>query len=474
MFEEKSNQLDRLMTLLDSAVTIIFFIVAFYGSRGFLSEVVDYETIDFFSHMSVLPLFLALVLYFLSYFGAYRQPRGASLLFYIIAIVNSMITALALILLMVFIFDITYVNRFIVIVFGVCNTLGLILIRIAILQYFRFSLKKGKNFIQLLIVGTGPRAQMISKKLKAEAEWGIRIVGHVDPDASMTGQIVDGAPVLGSVMDIHKILKNNVVDEVVIATPRSMLESVGYVFFACEEEGVRVRFMADFFDFRVVRVRIVEFAEIPLMTLEPVVQDEVKLLIKRGFDLFLTLLFLPIIGLLMAIIALAIKLDSPGPVFFVQDRIGWKKRPFKMFKFRSMVPNAEELMAELEEQNEAEGPIFKMANDPRVTRVGRFLRRTSLDELPQLINVLKGEMSLVGPRPMSVRDVDLFDKGIQRKRFSVKPGLTCFWQISGRSNLPFSEWLELDLKYINNWSLMLDFIILFKTIPAVLLKKGAV
>jgi lipopolysaccharide/colanic/teichoic acid biosynthesis glycosyltransferase len=139
-----------------------------------------------------------------------------------------------------------------------------------------------------------------------------------------------------------------------------------------------------------------------------------------------------------------------------------------------MVDNAEALMQDLENLNEARGPNFKIANDPRVTRVGRFLRRTSLDELPQLFNVIKGDMSLVGPRPMSIRDVELFDLGIQRKRFSVKPGVTCFWQISGRSDLPFSEWLELDLKYINNWSLSLDFIILMKTVPAVLLRKGAV
>ena len=176
---------------------------------------------------------------------------------------------------------------------------------------------------------------------------------------------------------------------------------------------------------------------------------------------------------LMAMIAAAIKVDSSGPVFFKQLRVGQNKRRFMLYKFRTMVDGSEHRQSEFEHLNEAEGPIFKIANDPRATRVGRFLRRTSLDELPQLLNVLRGEMGLVGPRPMSLRDVNLFDRGIQRKRFSVKPGITCLWQVSGRSRLPFAKWLELDLWYIEHWSLLLDVKILFRTIPAVLRGTGA-
>ena len=251
-------------------------------------------------------------------------------------------------------------------------------------------------------------------------------------------------------------------------SPRTLIGDVENIAHACEEEGIKLRIMADLYDLEVARVSLMKLDGIPLLTLEPVALDEGKLRLKRLIDMVIVTLSLPLVLPLMGCIALAIRLDSPGPAFFVQERVGLKKRRFRMFKFRSMYLGSDEKLKELEHLNEAEGPIFKMANDPRVTRVGKILRRTSLDELPQLFNVLGGSMSLVGPRPMSVRDVNLFDRGIQRKRFSVKPGVTCLWQISGRSHLPFSKWLEFDLEYIEKWSLMLDFKILIKTIPVVL------
>jgi exopolysaccharide biosynthesis polyprenyl glycosylphosphotransferase len=231
--------------------------------------------------------------------------------------------------------------------------------------------------------------------------------------------------------------------------------------------------MADVFNVQVARISLSEIKGIPLLNMEPVAQDSQQLLAKRVFDVTCTLLALPILIPIFLIVAIAIKLDSPGPVFFVQQRVGIRKYIFPMYKFRSMYIDAEEKLKEIEHLNEAEGPIFKIKNDPRITRLGRFIRKTSIDELPQLINVLKGEMSLVGPRPMSIRDVDLFDHGVQRKRFSVQPGLTCIWQISGRSNLPFEKWLELDLEYIENWNFWLDLKILLKTLPAVVKSSGA-
>jgi lipopolysaccharide/colanic/teichoic acid biosynthesis glycosyltransferase len=186
-----------------------------------------------------------------------------------------------------------------------------------------------------------------------------------------------------------------------------------------------------------------------------------------------SLALLVLLAPLLLAVALLINLTSPGPIFFGQERVGLNKRRFKIYKFRTMIPNAERIQEELLHLNEMKGPAFKIKNDPRVTPIGRILRKTSIDELPQLFNVLKGDMSLVGPRAMSVRDYQLFNEDWQRRRFSVPPGITCLWQINGRNLIPFEQWMELDMQYIDKWSLWLDLKILARTIPAVLRGSGA-
>jgi exopolysaccharide biosynthesis polyprenyl glycosylphosphotransferase len=205
-----------------------------------------------------------------------------------------------------------------------------------------------------------------------------------------------------------------------------------------------------------------------------VVHDDSRLLVKRAIDIAGAIVGLVVFGPAMLIIAAAIRLTSPGPALFTQERYGLRKRRFRMYKFRTMVQDAEQLQANLESQNESRGPAFKIKNDPRITPIGSFLRKTSLDEFPQFLNVLRGEMSLVGPRPLPLRDVSRFDDASLMRRFSVKPGLTCLWQINGRSDTDFERWIELDLQYIDTWSLSLDLEILAKTFPSVLRGQGAV
>ena len=470
MYDDRSIELDRVVFLLDICLSTVTFLLCFWGRNHFLTE----DKIDFYSHLFILPLLLALLIGFLSYFGAYQGPRYTNITQYTWAILRAMILSIGVLLALLFFLNIQYVSRFVILTFSVVDFFVLLAIRITIKSYFVRSIKSGRHCLRVLIIGTGERAKEISSQLKNQAEWGIQVIGYLDPDPARIGQTVDNKPVIGTVADISRCLKKHIVDEVIIAIPRSMLEDAEPIASACEEEGIKLRFMADIFSLQAARISLSKIGNTPLLTLEPVAQDRDILLLKRVFDFLVTLSAMPVVLPILILVAIAIKIDSPGPVLFIQQRVGLRKHLFPMYKFRSMHENAEAMLKDIEHLNEAEGPIFKMTNDPRVTRVGKFIRKASLDELPQLINVLKGDMSLVGPRPMSIRDVDLFEKGIQRKRFSVKPGITCIWQISGRSDLPFDKWLELDLKYIDNWSFWLDLEILFKTLPAVLKSKGAV
>ncbi len=470
MYDDRSMELDRIVFYLDILISIAMFIISFQV-RNFLHWDAD---IDFSSHLFLLPLLLVLLVSFLTYFGAYNLPRNMTNLGYVWAVFRAVALAIGLLLTFLFFFHVQYVSRSVIIVFAGVEFIALSVLRVAVKSYFSRAVASGEYSLKVLIIGTGERAVDLVSELEKQADWGFEVVGYLDPDPALVGQSINGKRVIGSLANISDCLKKHIIDEVIIAIPRSLLEDAEPIVLACETEGIKLRFMADVFNVHVARITLTHIGQTPLLTLEPVAQDNMQLLNKRIFDFTVTLLSMPVVLPILAIVAVAIKLDSPGPVFFVQQRVGLKKRYFPMFKMRSMYIDAEERLKEIEHLNEAEGPMFKIANDPRVTRVGAFIRKFSIDELPQLFNVLRGEMSLVGPRPMSIRDVDLFDKGIQRKRFSVKPGLTCIWQISGRSNLPFNKWLELDLEYIDSWSFWLDLKILLKTIPSVLKSKGAV
>jgi exopolysaccharide biosynthesis polyprenyl glycosylphosphotransferase len=325
----------------------------------------------------------------------------------------------------------------------------------------------------LVIVGSGPRAAGLYEHVRTANHAEARVLGFID---SPNGHVVPpsiSSQMLGTLDDLERILMKQPIDEVLIALPaKSCYDQIQSAIQTCERVGVHAKYLSDVFELSLARPEFLPDEQAPLMSLK-VVRDDYRLAIKRGIDIVGALTGLLVFGPLMLVVAAAIKLSMPGPVFFTQERYGLHKRRFRMFKFRTMVTNAEALQASLESQNEAGGPVFKIRHDPRITPIGRILRRTSLDELPQFLNVLRGEMSLVGPRPLPARDVSRFADASLMRRFSVKPGLTCLWQISGRSNMAFNEWIRLDLRYIDDWSLSLDLAILVKTIPAVLRAEGA-
>jgi exopolysaccharide biosynthesis polyprenyl glycosylphosphotransferase len=322
-----------------------------------------------------------------------------------------------------------------------------------------------------LIVGTGPRAQRLYQELVASGETKYNVVGFVDSADRLPAHNGNGK-MLGGLEDLEGILMRNAIDEVLIVLPiKSRYAEIERVLESCDRIGVRAKFLADLFEERGC-VSEIDGDRISLVA-APRSPEGWRLVSKRIIDIMGASTGLMVLSPLLLLAALAIKLTSTGPVFFIQMRYGLNRRPFKMYKLRSMVAEADALQASLEARNEATGPVFKIHDDPRVTPVGKWLRRTSLDEFPQLLNVLRGEMSLVGPRPLPMRDVHRFTEAALMRRFSVRPGLTCLWQISGRSNLTFDDWIRLDLEYIDDWSMRLDFWILLRTIPVVVKGTGA-
>jgi exopolysaccharide biosynthesis polyprenyl glycosylphosphotransferase len=278
----------------------------------------------------------------------------------------------------------------------------------------------------------------------------------------------------GVIAELESVIAQEPVDEVFIALPRDQYGPlIDSIVRQCEEQGIIVRLRTDTFQLKVARLQLDELDGTPILTIRSGPSDGWQLFVKRLLDICGSAVLLVALAPIFGLVALLIKLDSPGPVFFRQERVGLNKRRFTLFKFRTMIDGAEQQQQMLEAVNQARGPVFKIKMDPRVTRLGQFLRRYSIDELPQLFNVLKGEMSLVGPRPLPVRDVSLIDTRWHKRRLSMKPGVTCLWQVNGRSDVNFDRWVRLDLEYIDNWSLGLDLKILMKTIPAVVKGSGA-
>ncbi|MEA3305942.1 MAG: sugar transferase, partial [Candidatus Omnitrophota bacterium] len=371
-----------------------------------------------------------------------------------------------------FILKIEYVSRILFAIFVFSAFFLLIVEKWLLTSVVRHIRKKGYNYKCLLIVGSGKRAQNFIKVIDKHPEWGFKITGIVDNEKGKVKQKIMGYEIIGALEDIQGILHKRAIDEVVFVVPRSWLDKVQNSIAVCELEGVKATLAVDFFDLKIAHSTQTELEGIPLMTFEPTLGREGQLFIKRAADIIFSgtalIAFLP----LFLITGALIKLTSPGPVFFAQKRVGRNGRRFILYKFRSMYYGAQKKLTELERLNEASGPVFKIKNDPRITLAGRFLRKFSIDELPQLFNVFMGDMSIVGPRPPLSREVQKYEPW-QRRRLSMRPGLTCLWQVRGRNKIAFEEWMKLDLKYIDNWALWLDFKILVKTIPVVIFGIGA-
>jgi len=314
---------------------------------------------------------------------------------------------------------------------------------------------------RFILVGAREDTEQMRAELNKRPEDGIVALAELNLNETSVDQLVD-------------LLHEHSVNGVIINAKQGYFDRIETAIKACEREGVEAWLVADFFKTQISRTSFDNFQGQPVMIFRTAPETSWQSLFKQLFDFFFALLWVILLSPLFVLVALGIKLTSPGPILFRQQRCGLNGQPFTIFKFRTMVTNAEQRKQELAALNEMSGPVFKVSNDPRVIPIGRFLRKFSIDEWPQLFNVLWGEMSLVGPRPLPVDEVKRFDDVAHRRRLSVKPGMTCLWQVSGRNNVTdFEDWVRLDLEYIDNWSLWLDLKILWRTVPIVLAGTGA-
>jgi exopolysaccharide biosynthesis polyprenyl glycosylphosphotransferase len=411
--------------------------------------------------------------------GLYHSRRFASWKTDLTDIVNATSLGVLVLLGISFLFHLSLVTPAFLFLLWLYTTSLTFTSRLALRLLLERVRRWGVQVTNILIIGTNPRAVRFARTLENKLEMGYRVVGFVDVDWSGTKRFREsGYLLVGDFASLPAFLRHQVVDEVVIDLPlNSFYREVTEIVNRCLEQGVMVRFISDSFyllrNLKLANSRLEKFGDNIVISVQNGAMGGWPIVVKRAFDILISFLLINILAPVFVAVALAIKLTSPGPVFFTQERVGLNKRRFRLLKFRTMIPDAEQHQAELEPFNEASGPIFKMKNDPRVTPLGRFLRRTSLDEIPQLFNVLQGDMSLVGPRPLPVRDYNGFNRDWHRRRFSVRPGISCLWQISGRSNLPFDKGMRLDMQYIDHWSFWLDLKILALTLPAIIREKGA-
>jgi len=330
------------------------------------------------------------------------------------------------------------------------------------------------NLRGILIVGANERSVSLAQQIRANHGCGCHVIGFVDDTATHAPNFEElGYHLVADYENLSNYLGKTTVDEVLVCLPiRSRSEDISDIVLVCEEQGISVGMLRDLFKWTMATSAIRQFGDQTIVMVRPHTINGARAAAKRALDILLSAFLIVLLLPVFIVTALLIKLTSPGSVNFSQERVGLNKKPFQMLKFRTMVMGAEQQQAALEHFNEAVGPVFKINGDPRITKLGKFLRKSSIDELPQLFNVLKGDMSLVGPRPLPLRDYAGFTEDWHRRRISVRPGITGLWQINGRDHSSFDEWMKLDLEYIDQWSLSQDFEIMLKTVPAVLRGSG--
>ena len=448
MIQQRKKVLAFNLLLIDLALSAGSFFLA-YGARSSF-ELEGHTVMPMGIYLWLLWLILPIWAVLLPAFGVY-SARFLSLRDQLLQLSKAIGLAWIVAAALLFFFGQEATSRLIAVFTLVINYALLVSYRVVLFALRSRSIT-GTRYVA--VIGDSPSADDFARTIEGHNEWGLKPIG-VFPEA-----------------EARRVLERGGIDDIIFVVDRQRLDSCEELLLLCEELGVTARVVLNLFPHSIARMELHELDGYPLLTFSTTPSDEFLLFIRRAMDVVLSGFLLVLTSPVMLIAAAAIRFTSKGPVLFKQQRCGLHGRLFVMHKFRSMVDDAEQRRVELEALNEMDGPVFKSSRDPRVTAIGKVLRRFSIDELPQLYNVLRGDMSLVGPRPPLPQEVERYERW-HRRRLSMKPGITCLWQISGRNQVGFEEWMKLDLSYIDNWSLLLDLKILIKTVPVVLLGRGA-
>jgi len=465
---------NRLISNAFRAADLVITAVSFYAAYLVRDSIEALPALRPFSEYAFLLLFiLPLWAGFLWHYGAYTSIRTKRLAQILSPVLKGALAAVLVLMTLLFAFKLLFVSRALLVLFFVMNTVFLAVFKASALAFTHYIRKKGYNFRTILIVGTGKRAEEFARLFRVRSEWGIHVLGFMEigrkDEARSPG--ITPRKIIGHVDNLQDVITSTQIDEVVFIVPRKLLDRIEEPVLACEQVGIKASIAADFYPHTIAKMEAGELEGWPLMVFNPIANHEKGLLLKRALDIAVSCAVLILVSPILSLAALGLKLSSPGPVFFRQVRCGMNGRRFNVLKFRTMVAGADERRESVQHLNEMSGPVFKAKNDPRVTPFGRFMRKYSIDELPQFINVLTGDMSIVGPRPPLPSEVEKYDLA-QRRRLSVKPGITCLWQVNGRNRIGFADWVRLDLEYIDKWSFWLDVKIILKTVPAVLRGTG--
>lgn len=467
MLKEREAVLRRFLIFVDACVLAIAYLFAVL-SNSILGPA-PLPVLKYWLALAFAVPYWSLALYA---FGLYRSTRTRTYLEILWAVVKAAVVTFLLLGTFIFLLKLTFMSRMFFLFFMGFGFLFIWLEKTLIFMSSHYVRRQGLNTRRLLIVGTGRRAVDFIKRIDSHPEWGFEVLGAIDDEPGRGVHQVGRLAVVGDLGDIPAIFHRDAVDEVVFLVPRSRLNALQGAIDDCETEGVVVTVAVDLFDTKLARSSVTELDGLPLLRFRTTHAKEWELLLKRIFDSSASGLGLLLLSPLFLVMAILIKVTSKGPVFFKQDRLGLAGRRFCLYKFRTMRLGAQTVLSDVTDLNAMSTPEFRARKTSWITPIGRFMRKFSIDELPQLMNVFVGHMSIVGPRPTVPDEVEKY-KDWQRRRFSMKPGITCLWQVNGRNNIAHEDWMKLDLEYLDNWSLWMDAKILLKTVPVVIFGIGA-